>query len=525
MTTAYGYIRFSSIKQEEGDSLRRQTEKINAYVAKHNLRLDPRSFKDLGVSAFKSKNATEGQLRTFLNGIDEGKIERGSYLLVEEFDRLSRAPVMTAFSLLQRIMEAGITVVTLMDERRYSTEGLNSDWTPLILALNAMSSAHGENTKKSIRVKESWEGRRKAAEKGGPKLTGMCPAWLKLSDDRMTFHEIEEKVKVVQEIFELALLYGTPTIAKKLNAKKTPLLKGGNSRTAGEVHVGWTNSHVAHVLKNEAVIGTYTPKKVDLPPVPDYYPRIIEPAIFQKVKTETAKRTDKGGRKGTGVANLFSGMSVCGKCGSKMRIVSGIFPNIYVQCIRAHAADACTAPRVPYVPVEKAILFRIINVQHWRVYDFGKMQHVDPRPAIEGEIAMKHETINRLLDSIADASTGAPKALTQRVVKLEAEIEELQERLKNTAPPVNRDESYREAIELKERQEELQGDPSKIEELTELRQRLQNAIRGIISEVSFTPGKTEVKVTFTSGTERDLDYSSYLPKQGFQPGNRNGKRA
>ena len=49
MALAYSYIRFSSAKQELGDSLRRQLKLAEAFAERNQLTLDTHSFQDLGV--------------------------------------------------------------------------------------------------------------------------------------------------------------------------------------------------------------------------------------------------------------------------------------------------------------------------------------------------------------------------------------------------------------------------------------------------------------------------------------------
>ena len=92
MTVAYSYIRFSSDEQEKGHSLRRQTDLRDAWLARHpDVKLDATlTLRDLGVSAFRGKNATVGQLRTFLDAIKGGRVAPGSVFIVESFDRISR---------------------------------------------------------------------------------------------------------------------------------------------------------------------------------------------------------------------------------------------------------------------------------------------------------------------------------------------------------------------------------------------------------------------------------------------------
>jgi DNA invertase Pin-like site-specific DNA recombinase len=87
---AYSYLRFSTPEQERGDSLRRQTSMAEAYADKHGLELDARSYRDLGVPAFRGANADTGMLGEFLELVRAKEIAPGSYLLVESMDRLSR---------------------------------------------------------------------------------------------------------------------------------------------------------------------------------------------------------------------------------------------------------------------------------------------------------------------------------------------------------------------------------------------------------------------------------------------------
>lgn len=64
---------------------------------------------DHGVSACSGK-ITDGALGAFIEAIEAGDIAPGSFLLVEDIDRLSRLPVMEALVVFQRIIEAGVTI-------------------------------------------------------------------------------------------------------------------------------------------------------------------------------------------------------------------------------------------------------------------------------------------------------------------------------------------------------------------------------------------------------------------------------
>jgi DNA invertase Pin-like site-specific DNA recombinase len=177
---AYSYLRFSTPEQQRGDSFRRQSESAQRYADQHDLDLDQDlTFQDLGVSAFRGRNVVEGSLGAFLKAVDEGRVSRGSYLLVESLDRLSRDRLMAALALFQSLLERGITVVTLADSKVFTTDSLN-DLPDLMWFLMIASRAHEESVTKSHRGKAFWKAKRlKAAEDGTP-LTSIVPAWLRL---------------------------------------------------------------------------------------------------------------------------------------------------------------------------------------------------------------------------------------------------------------------------------------------------------------------------------------------------------
>src|SRR5262245_16545955 len=94
---AYSYIRFSSPDQARGDSLRRQTEAAADWCRRHSARLDiATTLHDLGKSAYTGqhrKNPDRHALAAFLKLVESGKVPRGSFLVVESLDRLSREDI------------------------------------------------------------------------------------------------------------------------------------------------------------------------------------------------------------------------------------------------------------------------------------------------------------------------------------------------------------------------------------------------------------------------------------------------
>jgi DNA invertase Pin-like site-specific DNA recombinase len=251
---AYSYMRFSNSQQANGDSRRRQLAMAEKYAAEHGLTLDRHlSFRDLGVSTFRGKNAKEGALRAFLEAIEHNLVPPHSYLLVESLDRLSRDPILAAQALFLQIIQAGITIVTLTDQRSYSLDSINQNPLDLIVSLVAMMRANEESEMKSRRIRAAFEiMRSKLHEKP---WTARCPGWLHLNKEAGKFTIIEERVEIVRRIFRESLAgVGRETIARRLNEERIPLFGQGNQR--GKL---WQETLIRHLLYTPAVLGTLVP--------------------------------------------------------------------------------------------------------------------------------------------------------------------------------------------------------------------------------------------------------------------------
>lgn len=150
---AYSYLRFSTADQIRGDSFRRQTELARTWCDKTGVPLVD-NYRDLGVSAFRGANADKGALKAFLDRVESGVIEPGSYLIVESLDRLSRTDITFALQMFLGLINAGIIVVTLADQRVYDRELINDgNFTDIIISLTILSRANeGSNRAGSARL-------------------------------------------------------------------------------------------------------------------------------------------------------------------------------------------------------------------------------------------------------------------------------------------------------------------------------------------------------------------------------------
>ena len=246
---AYSYLRMSTEQQLKGDSLRRQKEASRKYAEKHDLLLVD-SLEDIGVSAYKGKNRTDGALGHFFELVETGRVERGSYLILESLDRLSREQAWHALPHLVSLVRAGIKVVTLCDGKVYDENAGEMD---LMYGLVIMSRSHDESRMKSQRAKASWENKRRRMHESP--MTATCPGWLRLNKSKGVFEVIPERAAVVRRIFDESLAgLGRNTIAKGLNRDGVlPFSSRGR---------GWHPGTVQKIRHNPAVIG-YLPVKGD----------------------------------------------------------------------------------------------------------------------------------------------------------------------------------------------------------------------------------------------------------------------
>lgn len=333
---AYSYLRLSSKRQVSGDGFRRQMELVDLFCKRNDLILDE-EISHIG-SAFSGANFKPGTaLWEFLERVKSGKIERGSFLLVESLDRLSRDNVFGAYNTFSKIIESGIVLVTLLDNRVYSVEKMEKDWSELIISIAVMSRAREESQRKSERLRAAWVTKRATPAV----LTERGPSWLRYvlpqDDEPGRWEQIPEKVAVIRQIyFELAAGIGCDKIARRLNNSSY----GQNAAPTLSRARSWHSGTVYKLIGNRIALGHYQPHRmskvvgadgsVKTKRVPDgpermgYYgpPIIDEGTWLRALANATSKRmatpSNSGGRKGTIKSNLFTELAVCGHCFNRM---------------------------------------------------------------------------------------------------------------------------------------------------------------------------------------------------------------
>ena len=196
---AYSYIRFSTPEQAKGHSLQRQTDVARAWAAANGVVLDDElTFQDKGVwGPQEGANVETGALGAFLERVKDGTVPRGSWLLVESLDRISRQSARKAVRTIEDIVEAGITVVDLSDGgREYSSEALDKD--PMLFMMMVVRFIRGneESALKSTRVAAAYAEKRRmfATDANLTKpYTIRLPAWIRWGETTCSYELIEDR--------------------------------------------------------------------------------------------------------------------------------------------------------------------------------------------------------------------------------------------------------------------------------------------------------------------------------------------
>lgn len=428
--TAYSYVRFSTPTQILGDSLRRQVQMAEAYAAQHNLRLDKRGYKDMGVSAFKQKNSKTGDLAAFIAAVREGAIAPGSYLLIEQFDRLSRSEITAALGLMLNLVDAGVILVTLVDNRVWDRETVQ-DMGNLIVSIVLMSRAHEESLAKSRRLKSAWGQKRKLALETGKILTRECPRWLRVSDDRTSFEVLEDRVESIRKVYDMRIGgHGIVSIVNRANKEGWPPPAKGDS---------WHTSLVGRVLHNRSLLGEYQPgiqdengkRVIEGDPVLNFYPAVIDEQTFLRAQAVGDRKGAFPGRRDLTYRNFLQGLLRC-NCGQSM-----VRKNKQSTKQPGYARYYCTArnrglsdcPGVSAPDLEAAVIFVVSRMAPAFFEGTARMDALKVRAEVlEVDVSAARQTRNRYLDAIGNTTTSIPALLT-RMAEAETVLEKHEKEL------------------------------------------------------------------------------------------------
>lgn len=424
----------STEMQLQGDSARRQIAATEAYAKQRGWELVEVLF-DPGKSAFRGKNIEFGAaLARFRELIDTGRVEKGSYLIVESMDRLTRQNIAKAFDLLRDIVSRGVIVVTLDDRQEYSQASFNS-MGDIFVALGSMMRGHQESMRKSERVGAAWSEKKRLAAAEHKFVTRKMPAWLFYNEATNQIEPIPERVAIVQDIFEkLCTGWGAYSITRDLNSRRVPVW-------STKPRAVWRESYIKKLVASRTVLGEYQPRRLDYgettvakrvpdgAPILGYYPQIIsEDRHSQAINSMAQRRTTGSGRKGKNYANIFTGLLTCGLCGAGIRYIDKGAPpkgGIYLKCSVSDSRGRCQAPSWRYRLIEENLLQAMDTLDVSYVLEGRTREQAIEECRVEVERAQREvqhlcEVIERTAQAVRSGSATPPAVLVTMLERDEA---------------------------------------------------------------------------------------------------------
>ncbi len=424
MNGAILYLRYSTVEQAEGQSEQRQTQSAERWCKDYQVKL-VKTYKDLGVSGGKSADDRKG-LKELLDDLANGVAPK--YLLIEDVDRLSRMLPLDSLNLISKILDFGLTIVSMRDSQTLTKDNWQSSQSFLILSLKA-TLANEERQKRIYRGKAAWK--QKRIDSRTKIYTRKLPGWLTVKNDRI--ETIPQNADTVRLMFKLSSEgLGIIAIIRLFNEQAIKSFHGKD----------WNKAIIHNTLTSEAVMGHFQPRTLingkrieDGDKIQEYFPRIIEDDLFYQVQ---AKLKQRNTYKGTGYKNpktpyrnnLFAGIIKCSKCGASLiRLVRSRQGYSYLVCGNAHKHKKCSYKTVATNILEECFMDFVFGDNRF----LSNLQL--PSASNSGAIRLQMEGLNkkltRMMEIVNESDGAPPKIVAQRMKALEAQIEKLESDLQN----------------------------------------------------------------------------------------------
>lgn len=463
----YSYRRFSSPLQKKGGSLERQNDYALQIAREYGLVLnDDLIMTDEGLSAFHAEHVNKGALGVFIKAVDEGLAEKGSILIVESLDRLSREIPLQAQTQFNELITKGITIITANDNQVYNMESLAKDPSKLFISIAIMIRAHDESlTKQKRSVAFVKQQVRKFETEGVGDVAGSTPFWISRSKDGF---ELNKHAETARLIVDLYLNHnGLNSISRELADRKiqSPQKKRDH----------WGITTIRKVLDNKALFGQ---KKFKLRYLKDgkqveeeyeldgYYPELISKEEYLVIQERRRKKSNSREAYGS-VTYLLSSYgdrkSICSKCG--MSVGSQLQKQFnrkkeYTQSVlrlhcRRHkeSLDCCKSFKAERL--ERAFIESIHRELNADFLTSHKKKPIN-RESIDAQINDLDEQIENAIDILINVKhADTKKKLQAKLSVLEESKEELKQKLVNDSVDGSTQEDYDKLRELADKAKDL----------------------------------------------------------------------
>ncbi|EMB9233690.1 recombinase family protein [Vibrio parahaemolyticus] len=409
-TKVYSYIRFSTSRQESGDSVRRQLEIARNYSEKVGGVYQDRSFSDMGISAFKQKE--RDGLQMMLDMVEDGSIEKGSHIVIERLDRLSRQGISVTQQLITQIVQHGVLLYVAGDNMLLERDSLN-DLSIVIRVAVAADLAYKESLQKSQRIKASKIAKKKDGLDG--RVTKkVCPFWLKF-DEKKQEYVFSDKLPTIQRIIELRQQgFGENKMAQHLNDENVPPPRAAK----------WSPTSLRKLYTHPAIYGAWQTtektedgKYINSDLIENYYPALLtyEEFMLMNPKSKATTAKDSG-------LNPFKGLLRCAKCGATMSRQTSKMRNgekyVAYRCTNAGKGIYCDA--VGYRDMDKYLVAACKRLKIKKTLSSDNREKESQLRALEAKLDSLQQAILTQTDITALISTS--QIVERQINELKATI-------------------------------------------------------------------------------------------------------
>lgn len=392
----YSYCRYSQQGQSnEGSSITRQQEIIAAYASSNNLTITD-TFIDEGVSAFDDSKDDSNTEYSRLKGI----LRKGDYLLIERTTRLDRRSPIKAMHVATGLALEGITVCFCAEDKVIHA---GSDVSDIVMLSINQGTANKESKDKSDFAKKGHERRLEKIARGEfTRIT--APYWFSLNPTKDKY-VLNEHASTVKLIFQMYLEgNGCTLIARHLNSENITTPKSGKKFTDLTVH---------SILRNPATYGCYHDRA-------DYLPAVVSKDNWLRCKQLMADRKQMKTTRTTKSVNCWSGIAICGLCGSRYH--SMLVSNKYrwLICYAKKSMNTCKASNIK--ESDSMLMFKeiLLKLGSQNLVSVDVKHLIDKQSSLAGELSelkLKQSSIAQAL-----AVTGISDTLLQAIKIVESTI-------------------------------------------------------------------------------------------------------
>ncbi|KQA15681.1 recombinase family protein [Vibrio cholerae] len=444
----YSYRRISSKKQEIGRGMDMQddTDTLKRLEVELKLPISERRLDDVSKSAFHGHNIKDGDLGWFLDAVKEGKVARGSCLVVYSLDRFSRQRIEKATNDFTSILKEGVMIYSILERTLFGDPNKSNEInaSEQNLANMVFARAYNESSTKSSRAKDRMalavrdfkEGKRKDGRVISIKVVGNDVWWIDNSDGTIRKRKSTSSDGRSACYFELAreiLLkridgWSVYRIVNWLNdtTRDRYLPSPTNRIDKKESRFGlWTRDMINRIseprkskvpgshIKARPILGE---KLIGDEVLEGYYPPLLSESEYSQLIRMIKTRARPKSRSKQG-ESLFSGINVfCANCGDRVTRTTETGGILNYRCGSANCNKNWSKRGAE---LEKAILDVCVD-KVWKPQ--RKTTQTDQVKVIEGELVRVRAEIEDIKQLLVGRSS---RTFAERVFSLEDEEESL----------------------------------------------------------------------------------------------------